>query len=203
MSQHRNEPGLHVPSPTPTPAMIRWLAAAGLWLLARLRPDHSSLYGGWYQQNLGGQQHLYISISCAPGRRLKRPRRVDALEALGFLNKLIPDGFSSPATTSHDQVPPSGDQARAPRADGAFVEQSGRKRGRIGARLARRETASLPPVAEFPSVANEGVELLASQRDRVPRARSPARPRTEAYTTAQGLRAQLTVAPRFERIKTT
>lgn len=84
--------------------MIRWFAAASLWLLARLRPDHSSLYGGWYQQNLGGHQHLYISVSCAPRRRIRKPRRVDALEALAFLNKLVPDGFSSPATTSHDQV---------------------------------------------------------------------------------------------------
>lgn len=104
MSQHGSEPGFHVPTPTPTPAMIRWLGAAGLWLLTRLRPDHSSLYGGWYQQNLGGHQHLYVSISCAPRRRLKKPRRVDALEALAFLNKLVPGGFSSPATTSHDQV---------------------------------------------------------------------------------------------------
>lgn len=84
--------------------MLRWIGTAGMWLLARVRADHSSLYGGWYQQNLGGHQHLYFSVSCAPRRRLRKPRRVETLAALNFLNQLIPDGFSSPATTSHDQV---------------------------------------------------------------------------------------------------
>jgi hypothetical protein len=50
--------------------MIRWIGPATIWLLARGRPDHSSPYGGWYQQNLGGHQHLYFSVSCAPRRRL-------------------------------------------------------------------------------------------------------------------------------------
>lgn len=104
MLQHGKEPGPHLPTPTPTPAMLRWLVSVGLWILTRLRPDHSSLYGGWYQQNLGGHQHLYFTVSCAPRRRLKKQHRVDALEALAFLNKLVPDGFNSPATTSHDQV---------------------------------------------------------------------------------------------------
>jgi hypothetical protein len=72
--------------------------------VGRVRPDHSSLYGGWYQQNLGGRQHLFFAVSCAPRRRFRKPRRVDALDALAFLNQLVPHGFSSPATTSHDEV---------------------------------------------------------------------------------------------------
>jgi hypothetical protein len=90
-----------VPTPTPTPAWIHALATGARWVSWRLRPDHSSLYGGWYQQNLGGRQHLNFAISCAPRRRLRKPRRVDPLDALSFLNDLVPDGFSSPATTSY------------------------------------------------------------------------------------------------------
>jgi hypothetical protein len=61
--------------------------------------DHLSLYGGWYQQNIGRRQHFYFSVACAPSRRIKR-KRVEPAPALDFLEEIDPGAFSYPPTQS-------------------------------------------------------------------------------------------------------
>src|SRR5439155_1584548 len=74
------------------------------WLSRRVRPDHSSLFGGWYQQNYSNREHFYVSVACAPSRRFQRPRPVKPDDALDFLNELMPGTFSFPAAQSTGNV---------------------------------------------------------------------------------------------------
>jgi hypothetical protein len=103
--RHR-QPQLGFEMPTPPPAtnlVLRALLAAAAWLRARALRDHSSLYGGWYQQNIGGRHHFYFAVTCAPSRRIK-PKRIEPAKALEFLERIDPGGFDYPPTQSLAEV---------------------------------------------------------------------------------------------------
>jgi hypothetical protein len=102
--RQRHDPGSQVPIPPFTTTLLNLGASVGRWAFSWLRADHTSISGGSWQQNLGGRPHLFFAVACAPSRRFRKPRRVDPLAALAFLNELIPNGFSSPATASHDRL---------------------------------------------------------------------------------------------------
>ena len=104
MRQRQPHLGFEMPTPPPaTNLVLRGLLAAAAWLRARALRDHSSLYGGWYQQNIGGRQHFYFAVTCAPSRRIK-PKRIEPAKALEFLERIDPGAFYYPPTQSLAEV---------------------------------------------------------------------------------------------------
>src|SRR5690349_15246477 len=101
--QQRHTDDDHMPF-IPIPGFLANLAVqAGAWLRRMLRVDHSSLYGGEFVRSNAGRRHIYITVACAPSRRLRRPRRVTPSDALTFLNGVVPQGFAPPPAESTGQ----------------------------------------------------------------------------------------------------